>query len=177
MNYRILRLYGAIAALMLPGLVSAQSNAELLHQLSQTKEQIAAAEAAGADPDLIAQLKSSMNDVENSLRADNAAQQVNSSPADASPPLNAAGYPTRPNTLVGGAACADFSLSNYRELALSGGNDIQLKTMCGQAFEYYSMYLRAIEQGYSESDANRTYSAFEGAASNASSFYRNNRSN
>ena len=47
--------------------------------------------------------------------------------------------------------------------------------MCGQAFEYYSMYLRAIEHGYSEADANRTYDAHQQAALNAISFYQNNR--
>ena len=84
-------------------------------------------------------------------------------------------YPTRPNALGGSAACSMMNQGNYRDVSLSGGNDVQLKTMCGQAFEYYSMYLRAIEQGYSEADANRTYDAHQQAALNAISFYENNR--
>jgi hypothetical protein len=84
-------------------------------------------------------------------------------------------YPTRPNALGGSAACSMMNQGNYRDVSLSGGNDVQLKTMCGQAFEYYSMYLRAIEQVYSEADANRTYDAHQQAALNAISFYENNR--
>jgi hypothetical protein len=84
-------------------------------------------------------------------------------------------YPTRPNLLEGSPACSMMNESNYRTEALSGGNDVQLKTMCGQAFEYYHMYLNAIAQGYSEADANRTYAAHQGAAQNAISFYQNNR--
>ena len=36
---------------------------------------------------------------------------------------------------------------------------VQLNTMCGQAFEYYTMYKRAIRQGYGPTDAERTYQA------------------
>jgi hypothetical protein len=84
-------------------------------------------------------------------------------------------YPTRPNLLDGSPACSMMNQNNYRDVSLSGGNDVQLKTMCGQAFEYYHMYLNAISQGYSEADANRTYAAHQGAAQNAIAFYQNNR--
>jgi hypothetical protein len=84
-------------------------------------------------------------------------------------------YPKRPNLLDGSPACSMMNAGNYRTEALSGGNDVQLKTMCGQAFEYYHMYENAIAQGYSEADANRTYAAHQGAAQNAISFYENNR--
>jgi hypothetical protein len=84
-------------------------------------------------------------------------------------------YPTRPNALNGSPACSMMNEGNYRTVAVSGGNDVQLKTMCGQAFEYYHMYKNAIAQGYSEADANRTYAAHQGAAQNAISFYQNNR--
>lgn len=86
-------------------------------------------------------------------------------------------YPTKKNMLQGQSACANFNETNYRQLALSGEPDTQLKAMCGQAYEYYTMYKRAIKQGYSEADANRTYAAHEGAARNAVSFYENNRAN
>ena len=72
------------------------------------------------------------------------------------------GYATRPNLATG--ACAGFTESNYRQKAVSGGGDQQLYTMCGQAFEYYTMYKRAIAQGYSEADANRTYAAHQQSA-------------
>lgn len=84
-------------------------------------------------------------------------------------------YPTRPNALGGSAACSMMNESNYRDVGLSGGNDVQLKTMCAQAYEYYTMYKRAIAQGYSEADANRTYDAHQKAAMNAIHFYENNR--
>ncbi|MCA0201989.1 MAG: PDZ domain-containing protein [Proteobacteria bacterium] len=71
-------------------------------------------------------------------------------------------YPTRPN-LAEGPQCPGFTVGNYRTHAFEGGANKQLYTHCGLAFEYYTMYLRAIEQGYSEADANRTYNAHEGA--------------
>jgi hypothetical protein len=79
-----------------------------------------------------------------------------------------AAYPTRPNLAVG--ACPGFTESNYRQRALEGGGDTQLYTLCGQAFEYYTMYKRAISQGYSEADANRTYAAHEQSARVTNSF-------
>ncbi|WP_372016948.1 hypothetical protein [Pseudoxanthomonas sp. 10H] len=72
------------------------------------------------------------------------------------------GYATRPNLATG--ACPGFTEGNYRQKAVSGGGDQQLYAMCGQAFEYYTMYKRAIAQGYSEADANRTYAAHQQSA-------------
>lgn len=80
----------------------------------------------------------------------------------------AAPYPTKPNLAL--SACTGFTEGNYRTKALEGGGDSQLNTMCGQAFEYYTMYKRAIAQGYSESDANRTYAAHEDSARVASGY-------
>lgn len=86
-------------------------------------------------------------------------------------------YPTKPNVLNGQAACSirmpdgtTMNEGNYRQVDLSG-NDVQLKTMCAQAYEYYSMYKRAIAQGYSEADSNRTFAAHEKAARVAISFH------
>ena len=86
-----------------------------------------------------------------------------------------ASYPTRPNALDGSSACADFTLSNYRTLGLSGGPDTQLKTLCAAAFAYYSAYLNAIRQGYSEADANRTFAAHQQAARVAIDFLESTR--
>ncbi len=77
-------------------------------------------------------------------------------------------YPTRPN-LAEGPQCPGFTISNYRTHAFEGGRDQQLFALCGQAFEYYKWYLNAIDQGYSEADANRTYNAHEGAVRNLKS--------
>jgi hypothetical protein len=74
-------------------------------------------------------------------------------------------YPTRPN-LAEGSQCPGFTIGNYRTHAFNGGRDQQLFALCGQAFEYYKMYLNAINEGYSEADANRTYNAHEGAVRN-----------
>lgn len=84
-------------------------------------------------------------------------------------------YPTQPNLATG--SCAGFSEANYREKAVSGGGDQQLYTMCGQAFEYYTMYKRAIAQGYSQADAERTYDAHRQAAASASSFLSSHAAN
>lgn len=85
------------------------------------------------------------------------------------------GYSTKPNLAAG--ACPGFTESNYRSVAVSGGGDQQLYTMCGQAFEYYVMYKRAIAQGYSEADAKRTYAAHEQAANTARNFTQTHRAN
>jgi hypothetical protein len=80
-------------------------------------------------------------------------------------------YAARPN-LAAGAACSGFTEENYRNRALAGsGDDVQLYTMCGQAFEYYTMYKRAIAQGYAEVDANRTYAAHQQSAQVANQYY------
>lgn len=76
-----------------------------------------------------------------------------------------------------GCDAVGVNSGNYRSAALSGGNDVQLKTMCGQAYEYYAMYRRALEQGYSEADAERTYQAHAQSAAVANDFYDNNRAN
>lgn len=80
-------------------------------------------------------------------------------------------YPTRPN-LAEGSQCPGFTIGNYRTHAFNGGRDQQLFALCGQAFEYYKMYLNAIDQGYSEADSNRTYNAHEGAVRNLQSMLR-----
>lgn len=87
----------------------------------------------------------------------------------------AGGFATKSNALDSSGACSMMNESNYRQVALSGGNDVQLKTMCGQAFDLYVSYKRAIEQGYSEADCNLTYNAHEKAAANAIAFFNSTR--
>ena len=84
-------------------------------------------------------------------------------------------YPTRPNTLLGSAACQGYTNENFMEYFAenSDGPDVQLHSLCAGAFNYYSMYLNAIRMGYTEAEANITYSAFEDAALVATDFYAN----
>lgn len=77
-------------------------------------------------------------------------------------------YPTKPNLAAG--LCPGFSEANYRTVALQPGGDVQRKSFCGQAYEYYTMYKRAIAQGYSEADSNRTYAAHEGTVAQLRNF-------
>lgn len=88
---------------------------------------------------------------------------------------SAASYPTKPN--LAGSACSGFTEGNYRQQALQGGGDSQLHTMCGQAFEYYTMYKRAIAQGASQADAERTYEAHRQAAQTASGYLSSHAAN
>lgn len=86
-------------------------------------------------------------------------------------------YATRPNTLLNSAACQGYTNDNFMEYFAqnSNGPDVQLHTLCAGAFNYYSMYLNAIRMGYSEAEANITYSAFQDAALVATEFYANAR--
>jgi hypothetical protein len=83
---------------------------------------------------------------------------------------SASGHPY-PN-LAEGSCGSLMNLQNYRTNALSGGNDVQLKTLCGQAYEYYAMYKRAITQGYGHDDLMRTYNAHKDASAVVNQFYR-----
>lgn len=71
--------------------------------------------------------------------------------------------------------CDGFTEENYREKALAEGNDQQLRALCGAAYEYYTMYKRALEQGYSEEDAERTYQAHEKSVAVLKQFYEETR--
>ena len=82
-----------------------------------------------------------------------------------------ASYAKKPN-LAMGPQCPGFTMSNYRTVALNGGNDQQLFSLCGQAFELYHQYENAIAQGYGEADANKTYAAHSDSARVATDFYR-----
>lgn len=163
----------AIAAALFATPALAQSAAELRAQIREMRANIARGEAAGMDASVLQTFRDAADELEQSLREEEASQA--SSASSSPPPPATPAYPVRPNVLEAGGACRGFTLDNYRERALAGGSDVQLNTMCGQAYEYYAMYLRAISQGYSEADANRTYAAFEKAAANATSFYQSAR--
>lgn len=86
-------------------------------------------------------------------------------------------YPARPNTLEGHAACAGYTVDNYKErfAANSEGNDVQLHSLCAGAYNYYWMYLNAIRKGFSQADSDRTYAAFQQAATTVKAFYDQSR--
>ena len=156
----------------------AQTVQELRAQLGELNQQIADAEAAGVDASMIGMLREMAGQAEQAISEMEADQATAGNPVPQEPPAPAAAaYPTRDNALNGEAACQGFTMSNYRERGLAGGNDVQLNTMCAQAYEYYAMYLNAIRQGYSEADANRTFDAHAAASRNAVGFYTNNRAN
>jgi hypothetical protein len=170
-----LRLIACAALLSFAVPAHAQSAAELRNQLEETKAMLAEGEASGMDSSVLASLRESLAAVEETIRemeADEASAGVGGTAApDAAVDAR---YPVKPN-LAATEACAGFTEANYRQVALADGSDQQLRAMCGQAFEYYTMYKRAIAQGYSEADANRTYDAHEKSALVANDFYANNR--
>lgn len=86
-------------------------------------------------------------------------------------------YPARPNTLLGHAACRNYTNENFKtEYAKhASGPDAQLHSHCAGAFNYYAMYLNAIRQGYSQADSDRTYDAFKKAEATAIGFYNSAR--
>jgi hypothetical protein len=89
-----------------------------------------------------------------------------------------ADWTPEPNILNGSAACAGYTVQNHRAHfgANAGGQDTQLHTLCGAAYEYYGMYLNAKKQGYTKQAAHSTYEAFLGAARTAEAHYAGSRS-
>lgn len=86
----------------------------------------------------------------------------------------AANYPTQPNALDGEAACSRFTLQNYQQLGLNGG-DPQMDAQCANAMSLYASYLNAIRRGFSEAEAMQTYRAHQQAAQVAIQFYLDTR--
>lgn len=164
----------AAFALMGAAPAAAQTATELRAQIEETKVMLAQGEAAGMDASILASLRESLAMIEESIEEMEAEEGASSTPAGAQNLV--AAFPVKPNQAAT-PACAGFTEQNYRQKALAGGTDVQLDTMCGQAFEYYTMYKRAIAQGYSEADANRTYEAHSKSALVANHFYDNNRGN
>jgi hypothetical protein len=70
-----------------------------------------------------------------------------------------------------GCDAVNVNADNYRSAALSGGNDVQLKTLCGAAYEYWWMYNNAFKQGYSAADAEITYTEHSKAAAVVNQFW------
>ena len=153
---------------------SAQNIAELKAQYAQTMEMLNQAEAAGMDPAMVASLRESLEQLRQSIEEDERALAQAPAPVAEEPapsvPVQAS---LEPN--LAASPCADFGVTedNYRSASLAPGNDLQMRTLCGQALELYSMYKRAVGQGHPE--AWRTYDAHRQASMQLTGFDRETR--
>jgi hypothetical protein len=151
----------------------AQSVAELKAQYAQTMDMLNQAEAAGMDPSLVASLRQSLEDLRRSIEEDERAQSQAAAPIVEEPVPVPVQANVEPN--LAASPCADFGVTedNYRQASLAPGNDVQMRTLCGQALEYYAMYKRAVAQGHPE--AWRTYDAHRQASAQLTGFDRETR--
>ena len=164
----------AAASLMGWTAASAQSIAELKAQYAQTMELLNQAEAAGMDAAMVASLRESLEGLRQSIEEDERALSQAPPPiVDEPPPAAPVQASLEPN--LAASPCADFGVTedNYRQASLAPGNDLQMRTLCGQALEYYSMYKRAVAQAHPE--AWRTYDAHRQASMQLTGFDRETR--
>ena len=166
-------LLGAVIAATACSSVGAQSIAELKAQYAQTMEMLNQAEAAGMDPSLVASLRESLEGLRQSIEEDERAQSQAATPIAEEPAVAPVQASLEPN--LAASPCADFGVTedNYRQASLAPGNDLQMRTLCGQALELYSMYKRAVAQGHPE--AWRTYDAHRQASAQLTGFDRDTR--
>ena len=157
----------AAGCLLMSGIAHSQSIDELRAQLAETQAMIDQAEAAGVDPSMIQSLRENMEIVEQAIREMEQDQASAGSDGDSEPAaIEPAAAEYQPNLAVD--ACDGFNEVNYRQKSLADGNDEQLRTLCGQAFEYYTMYKRAVDQQHPE--AWRTYEAHQKVAAVLNNF-------
>ena len=169
-------LVGAVATAIAWAPVQAQSVAEMRAQYAQTQEMLNQAEAGGMDASTVASLRESLDGLRQVID-DMEREQAESSapqPEAVSEPAPAPVVATLEPNLAAGT-CGDFGVTedNYRQASLEPGNDVQVRTMCGQALEYYAMYKRAVAQGHPE--AWRTYDAHRQASAQLTHFDRDTR--
>ncbi|MEO6432384.1 MAG: hypothetical protein ABIO29_00185 [Sphingomicrobium sp.] len=67
--------------------------------------------------------------------------------------------PVMPNTI--GGSCPGMNEGNYRQVAVAGGGDTQMKSMCGLAYEHYNSYKNSVAQGYSAADQQLAYDVYQ----------------
>lgn len=148
----------------------AQNSAALRAQMEETMALIRQAESMGVD---VSELRATMEELQRSIEEDERAEREMASRPVEQPVVAEAPAALEPNLAAG--VCGDFGITeeNYRTAALSGGNDVQMKTLCGQAMEYYSMYKRAMAQKHPE--AWRTYDAHKQASMQLGAFDRDTR--
>lgn len=169
MRKGILALAGALC--VLGSSAQAQSVAELRAQYQQTEAMLNEAEAAGMDPSLTASLRESLEGLRQVIDEMERDQASNSTYAEpqvaetAPPPIQ----PAEPNQAAQTCSRFGFDETNYRQTALADGNDQQIRSLCGQAYEYYTMYKRALGQQHPE--AWKTYDAHKQSAMVVNNFY------
>ena len=154
--------------------VGAQGTAELRAQYEETMNLLRQAESMGVDPAMLASLRESLEGLRQSIEEDERAQSQAAAPA-AEEPAPAAPVQANLEPNLAASPCADFGVTegNYRQASLAPGNDLQMRTLCGQALELYSMYKRAVAQGHPE--AWRTYDAHRQASMQLTGFDRETR--
>lgn len=167
-------LMGAVAVAIAWSPGQSQNIAELKAQHAQTMQMLNQAEAAGMDPGMIASLRESLELLRQSIEEDERAQ-LESAQSPVEEVIAPAAPPAAAEPNLAASPCADFGVTedNYRQASLAPGNDLQMRTLCGQALEYYSMYKRAVAQGHPE--AWRTYDAHRQASAQLTGFDRETR--
>lgn len=81
------------------------------------------------------------------------------------------GGAAKPPVSMNGCAQVGITASNYQGADYTGGNDVQLKTLCAAAYSYYTAYENAVGQGMSAADAEPAYQSHAKAAAVANQFY------
>lgn len=170
---RLVILVFAACAILVGSPARAQDIAELRAQYRQTEQMIEQAEASGVDSGLTSSLRESLAGLRQVIdemeRDQQAAAQQGSVPSEPEPVQAPVAAAAEENLAAGTCARFGFTADNYRTVALAGGNDVQIKTLCGQAYEYHSMYRRALSQQHPE--AWRTYDAHKKSAAVVNNFY------
>lgn len=170
MIVRFVALLGALT--MVGATAQAQSVADLRAQYQQTQVLLSQGEAAGLDPNMLAMLRESLAGIKQMIdemeREQLSASSSGSSNAEPEA-LASQAAPAEENLAAATCSRFGFTEGNYRDRALAPGNDLQIRTMCGQAYEYYTMYKRALAQRHPE--ASKTYKAHSDSALVVNSFY------
>lgn len=160
-------------AVSLASPASAQNIGELRAQYQQTMEMLQQAEAMGVDAGLTSSLRQSLEGLRQSIdemeRDQQAASHASNAPSEPAPTPAPVVAAAQENLAAATCGRFGFTADNYRTVALSGGNDEQIKTLCGQAYEYHSTYKRALSQQHPE--AWKTYDAHKQAAAVVNNFY------
>lgn len=170
---RFVALAFVACAILVGSPTRAQNIAELRAQYQQTQQMIEQAEASGVDAGLTSSLRESLEGLRQVIdemeRDQQAAAQESSAPSQPEPTPTPAAAAAEENLAADTCGRFGFTAENYRAVALSGGNDVQIKTLCGQAYEYHSMYRRALAQQHPE--AWKTYDAHKKSAAVVNNFW------
>lgn len=169
MRIRFLALAGALC--VAASSLHAQSVEDLRAQYRQSEAMLNEAEAAGMDPSITASLRESLDglrQVIDEMERDQASSSSYSEEPQAAEPEPAPVQMAEDNLAAPTCSRLDFDEGNYREKSFAPGDE-QLRALCGQAYEYYAMYRRALDQRHPE--AWKTYDAHKQSAAVVNNFY------